>query len=132
MGMHLIIFVLALVGICESLYLSYERKKKRAPVCVIGYECGKVWESPYSKTFGVGNEVLGIIFYTTVAVVEWTIFFGNTSSLVMTGEYIILFGGFVMSCYFLYLEWRIIRAWCFWCTLSAVIVWIMFAVRFLI
>lgn len=132
MNTHLVIFVLALIGICEAIYLAYCRSKNRIPVCIIGDKCGSIWESPYSRTFGVPNEILGIIFYSIVANIEWVIFLGNISPLVLAGEYAVILSGFIMSCYFLYLEWRIIRAWCFWCTLSAVIVWVMVAVRFLL
>ncbi|MFZ2303809.1 MAG: vitamin K epoxide reductase family protein [Minisyncoccia bacterium] len=131
MDVHLIIFVLALVGVAESLYLNHERRRKRHPVCVIGHDCGKVWDSPRSKTFGVSNEIFGIIFYATVAVVEWSIFSGSASQSMIIGEYIILTGGTVMSAYFIYLQWRIIRAWCFWCTFSAIIVWTMVVSRLL-
>ena len=130
MDIHLIIFILSLAGFAEALYLNYECRRHRTPVCLIGDQCQIVWDSPYSKTFGVSNEVLGLIYYATLAVVEWVIFSGDTSSLMAMGEYIILLGGAVMSCYFFYVQWRLIKAWCFWCTLSAVLVWAMVAVRF--
>lgn len=132
MDIHLIIFLLSLVGVAEALYLNYECRHHRTPVCLIGNQCQIVWDSPYSKTCGVSNEILGIVFYVTLAFVEFIIFSGDTSSQMIIGEYIILFGGAVMSCYFFYVQWRLIKAWCFWCTLSAVIVWVMVAVRFLL
>lgn len=129
MELHLILFVLSLVGFAEALYLNYECRRNRAPVCLIGNDCAVVWESPYSKTFGISNEVLGLVYYATLAVVEWMLFSGDTSVQVVIGEYIILFGGAVMSCYFFYVQWRLIKAWCFWCTLSAIIVWVMLVLR---
>lgn len=132
MDLHLIIFILALAGFAEAVYLNYECRRHRAPVCVIGNNCSTVWDSPYSKTFGVSNEVLGLVYYSTLAVVEWMIFTGDTSSLMATGEYMILVGGAVMSIYFFIVQWKLIKAWCFWCTLSAVVVWVMVAVRFLL
>ncbi|MDO8604512.1 MAG: vitamin K epoxide reductase family protein [bacterium] len=129
---HLIIFILALIGIGVCLYLNYERKRKRPPVCVIGNSCATVWESPYSKIFGVSNEILGIIFYATLAVVEWSIISGNISEQIIIGEIMILVGGIAMSTYYLFVQWRVIRAWCFWCTLSAIIVFLMIIVRLVI
>lgn len=126
---HFIILILALIGIGESLYLNQSHRKKKALVCVIGNDCAKVWESPYSKTFGVSNEILGIIFYATMAVIEGTLLLGDNFMFMILGEYLLLVGGFIMSCYFLYIQWHVIRAWCFWCTSSAVIVFIMLAVR---
>lgn len=132
MDTHLIIFILSLAGFAEALYLNYECRKKRTPVCLIGNECNIVWDSPYSKTFGVSNEVLGLIYYFAAAVVEWIIFSGDTSMQTMTTELVILIGGAIMSFYFIFVQWRLIRAWCFWCTLSAVIVWLMVASRFVL
>ncbi|HAS84955.1 MAG TPA: hypothetical protein DCS23_02715 [Candidatus Yonathbacteria bacterium] len=129
MDINLILFILSLVGVAESLYLNYECRRHRTPVCLIGNQCDIVWNSPYSKTFGVSNEILGLIYYLTLAVVEWTIFSGGISELMIIGEYVILFGGALMSCYFFYIQWRLIKAWCFWCTLSAVIVWVMVIAR---
>ncbi|TAN37171.1 hypothetical protein EPN27_00300 [Patescibacteria group bacterium] len=131
MDIHLIIFILSIVGLFEALYLNYECRRDRAPVCLIGSQCSVVWDSPYSKTFGVSNEILGLIYYATLAVVEYSIFLGDTSLQMMVGELIILVGGALMSCYFFYVQWRLIKAWCFWCTLSAIIVWLMLAMRLL-
>lgn len=130
MNVHLIILLLTFVGVGDSLYLNYERRRKRPPVCVIGHGCGEVWESPYSTTLGISNEILGIIFYTTLAVIEWTLLIGDTSALMGIGEALFLAVGSLASCYFVFLEWRVIRAWCFWCTLSAIIVWTMTALAF--
>lgn len=125
MNVHLIILFLALIGIGDSLYLNYERRRKRPPVCVIGHGCGVVWESPYSTTLGISNEILGIIFYATLIIIEWTLFIGDKSALMGVGEALFLGVGSLVSCYFVFLEWRVIRAWCFWCTMSAIIVWTM-------
>ena len=132
MNLHLIIFIFAVVGVSEALYLAYMRSKARVPVCVLGNNCGVIWRSPYSKIIGVPNEILGIIFYITIATLEWMIFSRSTLPLLAVGEWVVLAFGFLMSCYFLYLEWRVLRAWCFWCTLSAMIVWAMLFIRFVL
>ncbi len=121
-----IIFILALIGVATTIYLFIQRVKKRPPVCIISSDCVTVWESPHSKTFGVGNEVLGFIFYATSAMIELALLLGNTNSTLVISELVVLASGFVMSCYYIYLQWYVIRAWCFWCTLSAVIAWAMF------
>lgn len=129
MSVHIILFGLAILGILESLYLNYECRRNRAPVCLIGDECHIVWESPYSKTFGVSNEILGLVYYTVIAAIEASLLLGDTSYQMIFGEYFFLIAGSFMSCYFFYVQGRLIKAWCFWCTLSAVIVWIMLLAR---
>jgi len=126
---HFTILILSIIGLCVSLYLNYEHKRKRPPVCVIGSDCDTVWMSPYSRTFGVSNEVYGIVFYITVAVIEGTFLWGAESFFTEIGEYLVLAVGFLMSCYFVFLQCRVIRAWCFWCTLSAVITCVMLLVK---
>jgi uncharacterized membrane protein len=130
MIIHIFILILALVGIGETLYLNYERKRKRPPVCVIGDACKEVWESKYSKTFGVSNEILGIVFYTTVAFIEGVLLLGDTSAQMILGEQGLIIIGTLMSCYFIFLQWQIIKRWCFWCTISAFLVWGMFIFLF--
>lgn len=132
MDLHLIIFILSLIGIAESLYLNYECRRHRAPVCLIGDDCHVVWDSPYSKTFGVSNEILGLVYYVAMATIELSLLSGDTSPLMAIGEYLMLIGGALMSCYFFYIQWRVIKAWCFWCTLSAVIVWVMVLMRLIL
>lgn len=130
MDARILIILLAVVGMGDSLYLNYERKRKRPPVCVIGHSCATVWESPYSKTFGVSNEIFGIIFYATIAVIESELLSKEVPSSMIIGEYLILSAGLAMSFYFLYLQWRVIKVWCFWCTLSALVVFAMVVARF--
>lgn len=129
MVIHQILLGLAFVGVAVCAYLMYERNRKRPPVCVIGQSCATVWESPYSKIFGIGNEVFGMVFYLAVAGIEYALLNGIAPLPVFAGEMVVIAIGFFMSCYYVYLEWRIIQAWCFWCTLSAVIVWTMAFIR---
>ena len=122
----IIIFLLALIGIGESAYLFFTRTRGTSPVCIIGNECHTVLEDRHNKTFGVQNDLLGIIFYTTSSLVALGIILSAFSSVPFAEiQEILIAGGTVMASYYLYLQWRVIRAWCFWCTMSAVNVWVM-------
>jgi uncharacterized membrane protein len=132
MNIDIIILILALVGLGETLYLNYERvNNKRPPVCIIGSDCKEVWASKYSKTFGVSNEILGIVFYSTISVIETAILAGVGSKELYLGQIILILSGTIMSIYFIFLQWKIIKKWCFWCTISAFIVWGMFVALFI-
>jgi len=126
MNTHLIIFGLSLSGIAVTTYLCLQSLKKRPPVCLIGHSCEAVWGSPYSKTMGIGNDYLGLAFYIGAAIFSWAIFSGCTYPLVILGEYVFIGTGAAMSVYFMYLQWRVIKAWCVWCIFSAFLTWIMF------
>ena len=86
----------------------------------MGKECSKVLGSKYSKVLLFHNDTWGLIFYIFISAV--------TAFLVIGIEPIIwweilanlsIMSAAVISAILTYLQWRVIRAWCFWCVLSA-------------
>ena len=85
-----------------------------------------VLESKYNRIFGVHNDILGLLFYiaasilTALVVIEvgplgtWNFLFS-----------LMVVGAAIMSIAFTYLQWRVIKSWCFWCVMSAITVAIM-------
>jgi uncharacterized membrane protein len=120
MTAYALLFTLAAIGIAETVYLIRKRKEEERPICPIGGGCHEVLSSKYNRTFGVHNDFLGLLFYA------WTAFL---AALVVIGVqpielwFVIVIlnvtGAFVMSAYFFLLQWRVIKAWCFWCLMSA-------------
>ncbi len=120
MTAYTLLFTLAAIGISETVYLIRQRKLEEKPVCPIGGGCAKVLTSSYNRIFGMHNDVLGLFFYS------WTAFL---SALAVIGvqpiEAWFLFvilnvsTAVIMSAYFVFLQWRVIKAWCFWCLMSA-------------
>jgi len=69
----MIIQVIAFVGFLLSVYSYYvewktSKVKDYKPLCDIreNISCGKVFNSPYGKTFGVSNSIGGIFFYIVI------------------------------------------------------------------
>lgn len=117
---------MAAIGIAETAYLIRERYASRKPICPIGGGCTQVLTSKYNKLFGVYNDVLGLIFYMGVSVLSAVIVVGIgplplMNRLVSAATLIAL----LLSVRFFYLQWRVIRAWCFWCLLSSLTIFIM-------
>lgn len=126
---HALLFTLAAIGVSETVYLIQVRKAAARPVCVIGGNCHKVLESRYSKTLGIHNDVLGLVFYSGVSIL--TAFLVITPGVQWWWEMlvrILIDIGAVFSLYLSYLQWRVIRQWCFWCLMSAVTVYLMFLI----
>lgn len=123
---HALLFTLAAIGISETVYLIRQRRAHEQPVCVIGESCLEVLTSRYSKLFGVPNDVLGLAFYVAVAVLTALLVIG-VDPLVRweTIVELLILGGAVMSGVLMYLQWQVIRAWCFWCVMSAATVFLM-------
>ena len=123
---HVLIFILAAIGISETVYLIRKRIAGERPICVIGKECHKVLESGYNKIFGIPNDISGLIFYFVVSLLTALLLIG-VEPLVWWGKAteIIILGGVLISLYFIYVQWRIIKVWCFRCLMSAFIIFLM-------
>ena len=126
MILHVLLFTLAAIGIAETVYLIRKRIVKEEPVCIFGRECYKVLESKYNKLFGIHNEVLGLAFYIAISFLTAFLAIGIEPMIFWDMSLKILIAlGVVMSIILIYLQWRVIKTWCFWCVLSALIVFVM-------
>jgi uncharacterized membrane protein len=127
MTSYALLFTLAAIGISETVYLIKKRKKEEVPVCFIGENCHTVLTSAYNKTLGIHNDVLGLLFYITVAVSSALLVIGRIDflNLVASTTKIIILAAALVSFYLTFLQWKVIRAWCFWCLMSAFTTWAM-------
>ena len=123
----IIILVVTVIGLINTIYLSYCCFTNKDVICLFfpPAMCDKVQHSQYSRTFGIPNPYLGLgmlsaILLSTILVhVElipfWIVF-------------AIITGGFLFSVYFLYIQSFILKAFCTWCVLSALVFAILFYV----
>lgn len=122
-----IIFILSLVGILVSVYLWLHAAKGIPLVC--GFQgCEVVQASIYSKFLGVPLAAIGFAFYAFLAFVSflWTIVDSKTDNFLRQTIIISSGAGFLISLYLTYLEIFVIRALCFWCVVSAVLITLIF------
>jgi uncharacterized membrane protein len=118
---HALLFTIAAIGISETSYLIRKRKANERPICVFGEKCHEVLESKYNSLFfGIPNDILGLLFYSILAILTAFIVIGRgeIEIFVLLTKLIIL-GSVGMSLVFLYIQWKILKAWCFWCIVSA-------------
>lgn len=126
MTSHALLFILAAIGISETVYLIRKRIAHEQPVCILGEECTKVLESKYNSIFGIPNYYLGLLFYIILSFITAFLVIGVGPLFLWEKVVkISVAGAGVMSLYLIYLQWRIIRAWCFWCLMSALTVFVM-------
>jgi len=126
MTSYALLFTLSAIGISETVYLVRKRIAAEKPVCPIGEDCTLVLTSKYNKLFIIPNDVLGLLFYIAASFI---------ASFLVIGIEPLAFWNFVfrisvaaaalISLFFTYLQWRVIRAWCFWCLMSAFTIWLM-------
>jgi uncharacterized membrane protein len=121
-----LLFTLSAIGISETTYLIRKRIASEKPVCPLGENCTLVLESKYNKIFFVHNDVLGFLFYIAASFITAFLVIG-VEPLAFWNFILKLSVGFgaLFSVFLTYLQWRVIRAWCFWCLMSAFTIWLM-------
>ncbi|MBI4992651.1 MAG: hypothetical protein HZC26_00740 [Candidatus Magasanikbacteria bacterium] len=126
MTAYVLLFTLAVIGVSETVYLIRKRMAAEKPVCLIGGNCGLVLESKYHKLFGVHNDILGLLFFVATLFISGFLVIGVGPavfwSLLLKLSIAI---GSLLSLVFTYLQWKVIKAWCFWCLMSAFTIWLM-------
>ena len=121
-----LLFTLSAIGISEAVYLIRVRIASEQPVCPIGDGCAIVLASRYSRIFIIPNDILGLLAYIAIAILAALLVIGAPPLLFWNWAVKILVGSAsLVSIFFTYLQWREIRAWCFWCLMSAFTIWLM-------
>ena len=128
MTLYALLFTLAAMGLSETAYLYQKRKSGKRPICVVGEEtCHIVLESKYkSLIVGIPNDVLGFAFYFAAAVIIALLVIGiGPTQLLDLAIKAMVAAGVLMSLVLTYLQWRVIKVWCFWCLMSAFTIFLM-------
>ncbi|HVW67202.1 MAG TPA: vitamin K epoxide reductase family protein [Candidatus Peribacteraceae bacterium] len=119
------IFLLGVIGLGESLYLVTTRLRNEKPVCIAGESCHVVLRSKYSRLFGFAhNDELGVLFYICILILSALSMTAiEPGYLWMDGLRIAAALGAIMSLILTFIQWKILKNWCFWCLLSAATNW---------
>ncbi|MFZ2200121.1 MAG: vitamin K epoxide reductase family protein [Microgenomates group bacterium] len=119
-----LIIVLALAGVIDASYLTYEHYARIVPPCSIHWwltDCGRVLNSSYSIFLGiVPLALLGVFQYTAELLLSIYIFMTNSA---LTKKLLLLLStmGLLFSAHFVYLMIFVIHAICLYCFASAII-----------
>ena len=127
MSVFALIFTLSVIGMAETIYLIRKRIVLEKSVCPIEGHCDLALTGKYNKFFGIiPNDVLGLLFYITVSLNAGLLAIGTGPfDLLNSTLKIFVAAGSVVSLYLAYLQWKVIKGWCFWCLMSAFIIWLM-------
>ncbi len=120
--------VLALIGLADSAYLTWVKLAHQEAQCNLGIgDCYTVNTSRYSEIYGIPIALLGFLAYLSIFLF---LVFERQHPLLQ--EYVplavfgISFAGVVYSAYLSYIEAVVLRAWCPYCVLSAVLITLIF------
>lgn len=135
-SIFIILLILAIAGIADAGYLTYEHYANVTPLCTINRflplfsDCGAVLRSKYSVLFGIPLALLGLIHYFILAtVLAFAIVFNKK----LWWFWVLMeaTAGAFASVYFMYLQIGIIGKLCLYCTVSALISFIIFTLAVL-
>jgi len=121
-----VLLLLSISGLIDSLYLTWEHYQKVIPPCTVNHllpilsDCGKVLTSPYSVAFGIPLALFGVFHYGLLSVLFTSTFFSK-NKLIKYAAIIESIGGLFASIYFMYIQLIVIKSICIYCTLSALI-----------
>ena len=113
------LIVLAILGIFNSGYLIKKRVKKQPLICPINGSCNKVVESKWNAIFFIKNDVLGLFYYIFVLFLAFYLLFMSEKLLILTK--IISGLSLLFSLVLVFIQAKIIREYCFYCLISALI-----------
>jgi len=113
------ITLIGFTGFLDSVYLTAKRFVGGPIPCFVFTGCDTVAQSPYALLFGVPLSVIGIFYYLSVILLV-VFYFETKQQIAMKMFSLLSVVGFLASIYFIYLQAFVIKAFCFYCILSAV------------
>lgn len=113
------------MGLLNASYLIWKHYRKKPLVCPLDHDCSVVTESRWSRMFFVRNEILGMMFYLLLLAGVFYFLYYSIENLFI---YLVLFSsiGLLFSVFLVFLQAIVIKDYCFYCIISAVITLLVF------
>lgn len=126
-----IFILITVLGLINTIYLSYHSIRGTLVYC-LGFPdewCEKVQKSKYSRTFGIPNPYLGL---GMLLVILLLVVLYSLGIFPLLPVQLLVSFGFLFSLYFLYIQAAIIKAFCTWCVVSALVFTLLFILQWMI
>ncbi|HSL54111.1 MAG TPA: vitamin K epoxide reductase family protein [Pyrinomonadaceae bacterium] len=117
--LYVVAALLSLVGLADALYLTIEHVTGQSVRCTIISGCSAVLSSPYAVVAGIPLAAIGAAAYFAVFSLAILTLFGYPKVGKLLGVLVILM--FMVSLWLIYLQAFVIREFCQYCLLSALI-----------
>lgn len=115
--------VVALIGLGDAVYLTVEHLSGRSAQCIVTSGCSRVLSSPYASPGGIPLAVIGAAAYFTVFSLTTLAAFGYRHAGRLFSIIVALM--FLTTLVLLYLQAFVIREFCDYCLLSALLIFIL-------
>lgn len=124
---------LSIGGIITSGYLVWKHSRKQPLVCPMNHDCSIVTESIWSHLFYVRNEGLGLLFYLGMLVAGLGVtFLSDYAGVLRLLIRISTTFGVLFSLFLLFIQFKVIKDYCFYCLISAMMTILLLANSFFI
>ncbi|MBM3232125.1 vitamin K epoxide reductase family protein [Candidatus Pacearchaeota archaeon] len=115
---QIIILILCAIGIAITSYIAIAHALKKKVICPVNSKsCNVVLDSKYSRTFGVKNEIIGLVYYIAVL---YIIFTNQSGSILLVTKLISILASAV-SIILIGIQTRVLNNYCSWCITTAII-----------
>jgi uncharacterized membrane protein len=115
--LRIIAIVLSLIGISDSTYLTIHHYTAEPVPCSIIEGCETVLTSAYAEMAGLPLAAFGIAAYLAAFLLAAIAFFGSRLAWMLFGLQAFIMAAF--SCWLIYVQAKLIGAFCQFCLLSA-------------
>ena len=117
--LYVVAALLSLLGLADALYLTIEHITGQSVRCTIVHGCSEVLSSPYAVVAGIPLAAVGAAAYFTVFSLAILTLFGYPRvGRLLT---VLVIAMFFVSLWLIYLQAFVIREFCQYCLLSALI-----------
>lgn len=121
------IAILGFIGFFVASHIYKEKRASRPLVCPMHFECDSVVNSDYSKFFGISVEVFGMIYYAFIFISYVLIsIFSPVDVLFLIILSFASVIAFLFSLYLIIIQAFVLRIYCSWCLVSALVSSIIF------
>lgn len=127
--LYVVAALLSLLGLADALYLTIEHVTGQSVRCTILAGCSAVLSSPYAVVAGIPLAAVGAAAYFTVFSLAILTLFGYPQA----GRFlfVVVIAMFLVSLWLIYLQAFVIREFCQYCLLSALITTTLLVVVFI-
>ena len=119
--LNLFLITAALGGFALAFFIFISKRKAKPIACPMDGHCDDVVRSEFSKFFGIPVEILGMLYYASVAA-AYSIFYFYSGLAVPLAAFA-MFGltsfSFLFSLYLTFIQAFNLKQWCVWCLASA-------------
>lgn len=126
------IILLGIIGFLLSSYMYGKIRRNERLVCMLGEDCNKVVYSRYAITLGIPNTLIGMFYYSAIAV--------SYGFIIIVPQFQMPFFLFALrlvmglaaffSIYLIFVQIIMLKEWCEWCLLSTLLSVVIFVLAF--